>query len=491
MSKRKCGTCRFFQDGGLASSGWCHHPVRRGSRDALLMVRKGELACRNGWNDDLWAEATDGEVAPAAEVPDRFPVRRVPPASPEEIAAVMMMRAPEPDDAPPRAQPPEDVLVGQATVLPDVDDDDRARVLAQNTREAIRQARARHLAKAAPRPVDADVPPDAFDAPRPLRSEPTRPPERARVEATPPPRAPTADPAERQRPVTADRRDQEHGTFGMDRGASSTVSDHPLRSPSPNAGSLPEPAARPVRATAEVGATQPPAALSSVAGRSRRIVDDPPPAVVDRRSPTADASRRAASASPERLIERGRRPDVPMPDYGNAWQARTWRERDRAERAEPVEPIETPPPLDVPAPPALDEPPVPIVAEARPTPPIAEIAGYAALDIEFDDDEADAPRLDMTIRVAPTVPRMCRTCRDFRPADSGDRGWCTSKWAFSHRRMVNADDLTCDSSLGCWWLPHDDVWLSTIDISAHGQPTPLLDSRLQLPDAAGGGPGRR
>jgi hypothetical protein len=87
-------------------------------------------------------------------------------------------------------------------------------------------------------------------------------------------------------------------------------------------------------------------------------------------------------------------------------------------------------------------------------------------------------RIDMTIEASPTVPRMCRTCRDFRPADNGGRGWCTNKWAFSHRRMVDAGELPCETSLGCWWLPHDEVWLSEADAGAHTEPTPLVDHWL-------------
>lgn len=92
--------------------------------------------------------------------------------------------------------------------------------------------------------------------------------------------------------------------------------------------------------------------------------------------------------------------------------------------------------------------------------------------------------LDMRIQVAPDVPRACRTCRSFRLAEGGERGWCTNEWAFSHRRMVNADDLPCESSIGCWWLPADDVWLPGGDLEALTQPTPLVDrllGRLTLP----------
>lgn len=92
--------------------------------------------------------------------------------------------------------------------------------------------------------------------------------------------------------------------------------------------------------------------------------------------------------------------------------------------------------------------------------------------------------LDMRIQVAPDVPRACRTCRSFRWAEGGERGWCTNEWAFAHRRMVNADDLPCESSIGCWWLPADDVWLPEDDLAALAQPTPLVDrllGRLTLP----------
>lgn len=79
--------------------------------------------------------------------------------------------------------------------------------------------------------------------------------------------------------------------------------------------------------------------------------------------------------------------------------------------------------------------------------------------------------------IAPDVPRMCRTCRDFRPADGGERGWCTSPWAFEHRRMVSAWEMPCESALGSWWLPNDTVWADEYS-EHHADPTPLLDSLM-------------
>jgi hypothetical protein len=80
--------------------------------------------------------------------------------------------------------------------------------------------------------------------------------------------------------------------------------------------------------------------------------------------------------------------------------------------------------------------------------------------------------------VAMNTPQICRTCRDFRPADSGDRGWCNNPWAFRHRRMVDAGVLSCGSSIGNWWLAHDGVWQRAADVSRHAQETPLLDQLL-------------
>jgi hypothetical protein len=74
------------------------------------------------------------------------------------------------------------------------------------------------------------------------------------------------------------------------------------------------------------------------------------------------------------------------------------------------------------------------------------------------------------------LPRICRTCRDFRPSADGQRGWCANSWAFTHRRLVVEDDpAPCRSAIGDWWLAVDDVWLVAADVSSHGRAAPLLD----------------
>lgn len=89
------------------------------------------------------------------------------------------------------------------------------------------------------------------------------------------------------------------------------------------------------------------------------------------------------------------------------------------------------------------------------------------------------------------VLRCCATCRDFRPLDDGEQGWCANPYAFAERRMVKSDQLACHSSLGTWWLPHDDLWLERADVTHHGRPTPLIDNLLSRPNGSFQGKGSR
>lgn len=129
-------------------------------------------------------------------------------------------------------------------------------------------------------------------------------------------------------------------------------------------------------------------------------------------------------------------------------------------------------PADVVGPSAVDDrddrviqPPIPLRPEHA---DLGEYGGW----FEFDSIE---PRL------SPELPRSCETCRSFRPAGNSARGWCTNPDAFTLRTVVNASDLPCISSFGCWWVPYDDVWLSEAGIREHRNPTPFLD-QLGLAD---------
>ena len=100
--------------------------------------------------------------------------------------------------------------------------------------------------------------------------------------------------------------------------------------------------------------------------------------------------------------------------------------------------------------------------------------------LEPSGSEGNDPRAAV-ISIWADVPRVCRTCRDFRPAETGERGWCTNKWAFSHRRMVDADECPCETSIGHWWLPVDGAWQGEPDLTVLGEPTPLMDKYFGRP----------
>lgn len=90
----------------------------------------------------------------------------------------------------------------------------------------------------------------------------------------------------------------------------------------------------------------------------------------------------------------------------------------------------------------------------------------------------EAPALlDMEIEISPEVTRQCATCRSYHQFEKDSRGWCTNNWAFTHRQMVNATDLACESTIGCWWLPADkEVWLDEHEPERKG--TPRVDKLI-------------
>lgn len=148
-----------------------------------------------------------------------------------------------------------------------------------------------------------------------------------------------------------------------------------------------------------------------------------------------------------------------------ARQASIEPERERAEPEKPpVRPMENQEPRAAPAdrgePAICPAEPMELQSEAEPRAPNRRVQEEEELPAWFRTD----------------LPRICRECRDFRPSADGQRGWCANAWAFTHRRLVHADDVApCQSAIGDWWVPVDDVWLVAADVSSHGRPTPLLD----------------
>ena len=117
-----------------------------------------------------------------------------------------------------------------------------------------------------------------------------------------------------------------------------------------------------------------------------------------------------------------------------------------------------------------------MVAPSRKGTPTAQLGRLG--DGREADGHPDPSWLDAYLR---GVPRICMTCRDFRPAESGERGWCTNDWAFSHRTMVAAESRPCQTTIGSWWLPREAIWLEPVDVQGHGLPTPLVDTYLGEP----------
>lgn len=458
----------------------------------MIMVRRNELACRNGWMEDLWAAATaDGSDRGAISV-ERHTSQPMRPASEDEIAAVALA----PVGAAPPPVVPEDVVVGQTPVMQAMDDqeaDERSTLLGQDTRSAIKRARERYRAKATP---------------------PTRPVEWAESDES----------------VEHDRgKDQASGVAEVQIAADGEVLDSDVTE---SMDAQPEVSVEPASAV-EAPASDPGVTLPFNLARAATpiTVEDPFDTVPERRSdfelprarkaPTrpvvagaddvVDLPRRERTV-PMRVVESHQRSSRPAPiRAAAAWAGRFRDQGDHLPGYSPAEPDDAPEvprasaePSRTPLPTrydlALDR----ALRTRASASPIAPFEGgevqidapaRVASDMESgreqrlvdqDDqpvlvgvaglDDVDADELDMTVQIAPEVPRACRTCRDFRPAEGGSRGWCTNKFAFSHRRMVTRDEIPCQTSLGCWWLPHDDVWLATADITTHSQPTPHFDA---------------
>lgn len=517
MNKHKCGSCRFFQEARLAGSGWCHHPQRRTTSDVMIMVRRNELACRDEWSHDLWAPIDAGTGGKAGETTgaaalDRFPERPEPPATPAEIAAVVQApTAPSAVGVGGRVH--EDVVVGETLVIGESERDwtwhseDPAASRVVDTRAAIIKARetyrdraktltggrpterallspehdGRSLAEAAAPP---DEPANPLGSPPPAEtSQPARPPEPSlrlsrTAAATDDDEVPSVDPGFDLSHVTRRTNGAEARLGGEGEG--------PARAETGAASldRLPSPAP-------DVPEAEPPVALSSVrrleesgraCGDDRRRAGDrrPPepslvPVALERTASTPPYRTAVAEAVPELVLPAERReeattlihgrrgpfrydpPPVPAREVAGRWgtvaddddEPQVADEADRAAMGSAT--VES----------------VPVLAGGS---PVEDVVVPTRL------GDLDQP-VDLTIRVAPDLPRTCRMCRDYRPAEGGGRGWCANEWAFTHRRVVDPDErMPCETSLGSWWLPVDAIWLARTDVSSHGQPTPILDA---------------
>jgi hypothetical protein len=466
LKKRVCENCRFFQEAGFAKNGWCNNPQRKETSDVKLVVRRNELACRNGWAQDLFSDRTDEGEPSDIVLHDTIAVRPLPPASVEELTFLVNSQRDKPSATdPPPALLAVDVVVGEAPSTKPATE--RASLLAQDPRSAILKARERYRARqaadlrqgGAPRLFDDRVV-GSGEASEPIAPISPIRPEVARPLASP------------RQPRVGDV-------------APVQISELPRNFPTIT--SFPEDEIKFSSVPEPVEGIALPRPVPKVHVSSRATTDpatDDAPVAWDDKSSHATTFDDAARVEQLSIEEHPLR-DRPQPSH----DVKAWPEEPLA--ADPTEGVLPERSVGAPRP---DRRRFELGGRRRANRGIAVAMEAVPVLSDQDvwiDDSGVPPMIDdliadvdPTITISPDVPRMCRTCRDFRPADSGERGWCTNKWAFSHRRMVDADELPCETSVGCWWLPHDDVWLETADVSAHGQPTPLVDLWLAHKDGS-------
>ncbi len=457
----------------MAGSGWCHHPSRKTTSDLLIMVRKNELACRDAWSHSLWeagkfeddVEADDGASGAS------FAARPVAPASDTDIAALLQATLA------PAEGPREDVVLSEVRVAPapasepvPVSDpaasyrDLDARSAIIKAREAYRERIRLDPRRLFEEPVVAAASLPAAD-PEPLLGESPWGGEPAATCRNEP-----LDEADGVVEVDDDDIDDmaeqfvstlavdhmepaaDRDAFGLDEW--DDVDDDAVRAPAAeswltrgmfggfgrfihlrgSATAQPEPQAGADAFEEPIAEPEPEPATSELAHPSW---DSDPEALFDA---IVDRLAGEEGASVESARDAAPRNDSARFGY-----------RPAALRGLAVHDDE-----------------IRTTADDSPE-------GAASI-VDFIDA---LPDIVIGPELAPDLPRVCRTCRDFRPSESGGRGWCANRWAFSHRRVVDAHDAApCATSLGNWWLPVDEVWAAAYDISSHGQPTPLLDGWL-------------
>ena len=372
VAKQKCGSCHFFQEAGLAGSGWCHHPQRKVSSGVLIMVRRNELACRDEWSRSLWQPASGQHSND--EVPFQRPlaVGPLPPANPESMRSILNA-----DATTATTSDGEDILLSEARIVSETDEplerperlfpsgnfDPRTAIF--RAREAYRErVRAKAVADRALGVAEASANSGASAAEGP------------------------ADELTESAPML----DVTHAAFDE------TETRPPESSPWPEE-----------RVATELIAAKP--------------------------------ELKATGSFIQQAAEGG---VLPHMDDLNVVQS----ELDRG-----------------------------------PSTPHSDRAAVPAATAHISDQTDLAPRIQVNIEAESfpdwyrtDLPRICRACRDYRPSADRQRGWCANAWAFTHRRLVNEDNIApCRSAIGDWWVPVDDVWLVAADVSSHGRATPLLD----------------
>lgn len=439
MVRHVCGTCRSFQAADASrKSGWCGHPLKQTSSDVRILVRAGELNCRNDWDKDLWQLREDGDrVLDVSMVkPDD---QRGTPGGPQRVVPLRSLGQ---DDAPQTQPlpPPDDILIGQDLDTPRLVSDDINRDMLKRARE---QYRARRLTTRpdgpSPRLGDGSTPSLHRSEPIVISNE-VQP---LRIGMEPGPDLTRISDRDRKPAKDVEPRDDPKG------GIFSSVPE------------VEETVALPRRPTERRDVML---SVDDFEIESIKHVDD----VVETFRPN-----RSADRPPESALQQRSEDDGVVGRF-------SWDEVGSDVEAEPA--IE-----HAPDEPASQQTTLPSVADGFRAADPDEIRPWDYVETRrtrpTEIDARDSARPASATRLWGDIARCCRTCRDFRAAEAGGSGgWCTNRWAFRHRRMVDLDQLTCETTIGDWWLPTDEAWLDDFDIGRHALSTPLMDKWFGRPE---------
>lgn len=500
MTNRICGNCRHFVKIEGATTGHCTNPLVVSHQGRLVMYRSGEIGCRTGWKRDLWEPKLDNETdEPVAAQPG------------DRGRAVDWV-----DSVPTRPNPINELLTTPSSFN---DDDLLDPRRTRDIREAIKRAREakrrQQLLSASREPIDQPIlsgeQQSGEDTVLDVRPAP--------FDRTPPPIVP---------PVSADEVRQRIDLMRQPRGYNDQPPSVHLDSVDEHFSVIPERAQeRPAPAVESS-----PVELESI-GDTGSVdsylygddyvaypeVDSAPgwapaaPAetpLFDERLLSAEADTDETYddvAWPEQAPWVGEEPAyeewVEQRPKRRSWLGSIFHREPRPPRVdaeasirawEPEwdgddyddQPAEQPLaagdrgydgqvgfdglPLETPQPPPRDTlPPLPYESEDSLT------DDYLLAHDRFGDYEED-------VQATGQIEHICATCRYFRPDST-----CGNAFAFTFRRRVSEEYLSCASSIGAWWLPSDRYWEQVVDFTHHGQPTPLLDrftvrADMQEPD---------
>ena len=475
MVRHVCGTCRFFRtDDRNRKSGECGHPQRQTTTDVHILVRAGELNCRNDWDHHLWQLREDGDrvldvsMAKPQDHSDR-------PGGPERVERRRTLGEDTPQVGTP-LPPAADVVIGVDLNAPRLVSEDINREMIRRAREDFRARRqVTRPGGPSPRIGEGSTPP-ALHRPEPIIiSNDVQPhqigmlpgPDLTRI-------------SDRDRSPVPDRIRSEEPSGG----AFSTVPDRtgavdlPLRAaPRPDVrrsvddfdletfrtlgGDVDDSASNPSRDSNIRYA-------DSAAHRNRDRLDR-------YTEPATSWSGDSSDHDDESETNRSEG-DLDRLVYVQDWPVNEAVDEPRAGEPEDEESFDSASttaedhdgrrqggPEEI-RPWSYVEP-----RRSRPSEMVARGSGRLA-----------SPSMS---RLWDAIPRCCRTCRDFRAAESGGSGgWCTNRWAFRHRRMVDVDQLTCETTIGDWWLPSDEAWQDDFDVGRHALSTPLMDKWFGRPE---------